>query len=61
MEIAEELKREGYGLEYDYNEGEDHTEVWTNRAKHMAVKVVWMQIEGDELREPARRQRGGAA
>jgi len=58
MGIAEELKKEGYNLEYEYDEGEDHTEVWTNREKRMAVKVVWMQIEGDELREPARRQGG---
>ncbi|MFC1805368.1 hypothetical protein ACFL09_00110 [Planctomycetota bacterium] len=45
MGIAEELKREGYRLEYERDEGEDHTEVWINRKKRMAVKVAWMEIE----------------
>ena len=60
MGIAEELKKEGYTLEYEHDEGGDHAEVWTNRERRMAVKVVWMQIEGDHLREPARRQGGDA-
>ena len=45
MAIAEELKKEGYNLEYEYDEGEDHTEVWTNQEAGKAVRVHWMAID----------------
>ena len=45
MGIAEELRKEGYKLEYEYGDGEDHTEVWINDEAGMAVKIEWMKIE----------------
>ena len=45
MGTAEELKAEGYDLEYDYDEGEDHTEVWTNGKTGKAVRIQWMAID----------------
>jgi len=48
MGIAEELKKGGYDLEYERDEGGDHTEVWINRKARMAVKVQWLKM--DEVR-----------
>ena len=45
MGIADELKRQGYKLEYEHGDGEDHTEVWINDEAGMAVKIEWMKIE----------------
>ena len=45
MGIAEELKKGGYDLQYEYDEGEDHTEVWTNEEAGKAVRVQWMAID----------------
>ena len=45
MAIADELKRQGYKLEYEYGDGEDHTEVWTNEEAGMGVKIEWMKVE----------------
>lgn len=46
MGIAEELKKEGYDLEYEYDEGGDHTEVWTSQEAGKAVRIQWMSIDG---------------
>ncbi len=43
MGIADELKRQGYKLEYEHGDGEDHTEVWINDDSGMAVKIERMQ------------------
>ena len=48
MGIREGLKEEGYVFEYAYDEGDDHTEVWTNRKAGKAVKVEWLEIEKEE-------------
>ena len=48
MGIAEELRRQGYELEYEHDEGGDHTEVWTNEREGMAVRVEWMKVEKPE-------------
>ncbi len=45
MSVADELKRQGYELEYEYGDSEDHTEVWTNKKKGMAVKGDWIKVE----------------
>ena len=42
MGIADELKRQGYRLEYEYGDGEDHTEVWINEKTGIAAKVERM-------------------
>ena len=55
MGIADELKKEGYSLEYEYDEGEDHTEVWTNEEAGKAVRVQWMAID----RALKAKERGG--
>ena len=55
MAIAEELKKRGYNLEYEYDEGEDHTEVWTNEKAGKAVRIQWMAIGDVAIRE----KRGG--
>jgi len=51
MGVAEELKKEGYGLEYEYDEGEDHTEVWTNEQAGKAVRIQWMKLDDVPKRE----------
>ena len=56
MGIAEELKKECYNLEYEYDEGEDHTEVWTNERAGKAVRIQWMKIE-DALKPKGRGDR----
>ena len=45
MGSADGLKRQGYGLEYEYGDGEDHTEVWINQEARMAVRIEWMKVE----------------
>ena len=66
MGIAEELKKQGYSLEYERDEHGDHAEVWINHKERMALKVVWMRIEGDETeardakKGPSRRDEGGS-
>ncbi|MFC1806017.1 hypothetical protein ACFL09_03460 [Planctomycetota bacterium] len=45
MGIAEELKKQGYELEYEYGDAEDHTEVWINQEKRTALRMEWMRIE----------------
>jgi len=47
MGIAEELRNQGYELEYEYGDSEDHTEVWINTKEGMAVKVEWMRVDGE--------------
>ena len=53
MGIAEGLEEEGYRLEYEYDFGEDHTEVWTNEAAGKAVRIEWMKID-DVAKRPSR-------
>ena len=38
-------KRQGYRLEYEHGDGEDHREVWINDDAGMAVKIEWMKVE----------------
>ena len=45
MGIADELKRQGYRLGYEYGDGEDRTEVWINDEAGTAVRIEWMKIE----------------
>ena len=45
MGVAEEVREEGYKLEYEYGNGEDHTEVWVNEEACMAVRIEWMKVE----------------
>ena len=45
MGVAGELRKHGYKLEYEYGDGEDHTEVWINEEASMAVRVGWMKVE----------------
>lgn len=56
MGIAEELRREGYDLEYEYGEGEDRTEVWTNREAGKAVRIQWIAVD-DALKPKERGDR----
>lgn len=51
MGIAEELRKEGHNLEYEYDEGEDHTEVWTNEQAGKAVRIQWMKVDDVSKRE----------
>lgn len=48
MGIAEELRKQGYKLEYEHDEGGDHIEVWTNEKAGMAVRIEWMKVEKPE-------------
>ena len=48
MGIREGLKQEGYVFEYTYDEGGDHTEVWTNRKAGKAVRIEWLEIEKEK-------------
>ena len=52
MSLAGELRKQGYELEYEHDEGDDHAEVWINHRERKAVKVVWMRIEGEETGAP---------
>ncbi len=45
MGVADEFKRQGYRLEYEYGDGGDHTEVWINDEAGMAVKIERMKVE----------------
>ena len=45
MGITDKLKRQVYRLEYEYGDGEDHTEIWINDEAGMAVRIEWMKIE----------------
>ena len=40
----EELKKQGYELEYEHEDGEDHTEMWVNEKERMAVKIQWLKM-----------------
>jgi hypothetical protein len=44
MGIVEALRKQGYKLEYEYGDGEDHTEVWINDGAGMAARIEWMEI-----------------
>ncbi len=35
-------------FEYAYDEGDGHTEVWTNRKAGKAVKIEWLEIDTAE-------------
>ena len=54
MGVADELKKEGFNLEYQYDEGEDHIEVWTNEQAGKAVRIEWMKT----AKLPKREHRG---
>ena len=49
MGIAEELRKQGYKLEYEYADGEDHTEVWISQKKGMALRIEWIRIESHSV------------
>ena len=46
MGIGEELKKMGYQFEYESGDSEDRTEVWTNEAVGMAVRIEWFRLDG---------------
>lgn len=56
MSLAEELRKQGYELEYEHDEAGDHAEVWINHRERKAVKVLWMRIEGEETGAPDARK-----
>ena len=45
MGMAEELRRQGYELEYEYDRDGDHIEVWTSARAGMGVRIQWMRME----------------
>jgi len=45
MSMSEELRKQGYKLEYEYGNSEDRTEVWINEAAGMAVRIEWMRVD----------------
>ena len=45
MGIEQELKNQGYRLEYEQNEGEDKKQVWMNDKAGMALRIEWIKIE----------------
>jgi len=47
MGIEDELKRQGYELEYESSDGEGHKQVWVNEKAGMAVRIEWMRVERD--------------
>jgi len=47
MTIADELRKLGYKLEYEYGRNEDRTEVWINEKAGMAVRIEWMRVQGE--------------
>ena len=46
MTVADELRKQGYMLEYEYGDREDRTEVWINEKAGMAVRIEWMSVDG---------------
>jgi hypothetical protein len=44
MSVGDELRKQGYKLEYEYGSTEDKTEVWVNDKAGMAVRVEWMRV-----------------
>ena len=51
MGIHDELRKQGYEFEYDRHDGEDRTEVWTNKKAGMAVRIEWLKIDEDGWRK----------
>jgi len=47
MSVADELRKLGYKLEYEYGHSEDRTEVRINEKAGTAVRIEWMTIEGE--------------
>jgi len=47
MGIEDELKRQGYKLEYESSDGEDRKQVWVNEKRGMAVRIEWMRVDGE--------------
>ena len=47
MGIADELRNQGYKLEYEYGRSGDLTEVWVNKKAGMAVRIEWMSVDGE--------------
>lgn len=45
MSLHDELKRQGYEFEYEVGDSEDRTEVWTNKALGMAVRIEWFRLD----------------
>ena len=45
MGIEQELKNEGYRLEYEHHDGEDKKQVWMNDKAGMALRIEWVKIE----------------
>jgi len=51
MSVSDELRRQGYKLEYEYGNSEDKTEVWINETAGMAVRIEWMRVVGERGRD----------
>jgi len=49
MGIEDELKRQGYELEYESSDGEDRKQVWVNEKLGMAVRIEWMRMDGEGM------------
>jgi len=47
MGIEDELKRQGYEIEYESSDGEDRKQVWVNEKLGMAVRIEWMRVDGE--------------
>ena len=47
MSVGEELRRQGYKLEYEYGDTADRTEVWINEKAGIAVRIEWMRVDGE--------------
>jgi len=63
MGIEDELKKQGYELEYESTDGHDRKQVWVNEKLGMAVRIEWMRVGAPgnwrPCREPrSRRSRG---
>ena len=59
MGIHDELKRGGYKFEYERNNGEDRTEVWTSEMAGMAVRIEWLKM--NEVAGDVEARKGGRA
>jgi len=51
MSIGDELRNQGYRLEYEYGDSEERTEVWVNKKAGMAVRIEWMRVVGERGRD----------
>ncbi len=51
MSVDDELRKQGYKLEYEYGNSEDRTEVWINEQAGMAVRIEWMRAVRERGRD----------